>query len=55
MTYDRSADPATVTWTDFAWDSNGCPRLEPSPNYAALPPIEFDLVRYETVLSQLLY
>lgn len=55
VTYDKTVDPATVTWTDFAWESDGDPRLEPSPDLAALPPIEFDLVHYENVVRQLLY
>jgi len=54
VTYDKTADPATVTWTDFTWESDGAPNLEPSPDFAALPPIEFDLVQYENVIRQLL-
>ncbi|MFD8498676.1 hypothetical protein [Amycolatopsis sp. NPDC059657] len=50
VTYDRD----TVRWTDFAWESESEPVLGPSPDYAALPAIEFDLVEYETVLRQLL-
>ncbi|WP_194891980.1 hypothetical protein [Catenulispora pinisilvae] len=54
VAYDKTSDPAIVTWTDFAWESDGEPRLEPSPDFAALPPIEFDLVHYENVMRQLL-
>ncbi|TCO56823.1 hypothetical protein [Actinocrispum wychmicini] len=55
VTYDRATAPATVHWTDFAWESDSDPAPGPSPDYATLPTIKFDLVRYETVLRQLLH
>lgn len=48
------SDPETVTWTDFAWESDSAPELGPSPDYDALPPIEFSRSQYETVIHQLL-
>ncbi|ALG10660.1 hypothetical protein [Kibdelosporangium phytohabitans] len=53
VTYDR--DKATVSWTDFAWEYGSDPAPGPSPDYAALPTITFDLVKYETVIRQLLH
>ncbi|MFE7402685.1 hypothetical protein [Streptomyces sp. NPDC057557] len=54
VTYARQADPAIVTWSDFAWESDAAPEPGSDSEFAGLPPIEFDLGPYENVIRTLL-
>ncbi|MCL2653138.1 MAG: hypothetical protein FWD63_05050 [Propionibacteriaceae bacterium] len=48
-----SQEGDAMIWSDFAWESELEPRMEPDPAFESVPVLRFDRTSYLNVLAQL--